>query len=337
MRVSTPASQGGVAPDESAADRAAVYFAGIALAMVVLAIVILVIGLTFVSFKAVGQTLMSIGGFGLIFVSVNPVQWWMFGQPQPVLQPSRVPPAQLPGYTPGYSPSGYSFPGYSAVLVYGPFIFLGILLLSVMCLAVGFMINWRWSAVSQPAPLRTPVMTTVTPEKTVIVAPCRSIVARIAPSDPGLRRFVVSSSCPNSTAIRPQAVIPIGIGFGVQEVRLAFSSSPGDIRVELRDLPRGAFFEAQYGEALSRQPFAQTESLVWEIHDSNDVAFSFVKPKWLPFKIILDPFLGLRSLGELILVCVTLFLAVSGGILWKWFSDLAVKRLPGQAEQKAPS
>jgi hypothetical protein len=158
------------------------------------------------------------------------------------------------------------------------------------------------------------VTTTTVPKKTVIHLPCPSIVALVRPGDRELQRFLVSQKCASSEAIRSEAVIPTSLGTAVREVKLAFSTSPTDITVELRNMPRGTFSEQQYGEASIRQPFAETESFTWKVRYSNEIVFSFIPQKFAHIRTIIDLFIALSSMNDRILAVSTPYpLEANGG------------------------
>jgi hypothetical protein len=262
-----------------------------ALVVILLAVIFLALGLILVSFKSVGHALVSIGTLGLVvLISASSL----------MLQTGEYPTGNLSNR--------------AALYIVLFFLF-------ASCAGIGWIINRRWSRVSQPIAVKAPVAQTVTPEKTVINLPCHSIVAHIVPADNALQKFAVSSYCADASGVfkpLPDLVPSRAAGFAVQQVNVSFVPAANDVRVELRNLPRDAFYQAQYGESVSRSPFGDTESVVWQVRDSNDIAFSYVNRKWLPFRHALELFLGVSSLSGVTQVLLGM---LSLGGLWaavKW-------------------
>jgi len=231
-------------------------------------LIVVLVSLAFVSFRDAGATLVGLGALLLYMAGVNASQYT--GTPLGLT-------GEIPRPMKTWGSTGLA------------------------ALVLGGLLNWLHPA-PQPVAVATPAVKAVTAQHVTVDLPCRSIRTQVVPVDGSLRAFSATSRCATASGTeRHQNIDAASVGLGVGVLELAYAGDPTDIHVELRNVPRAAVFETALAENLVRQPFQHTESLVWDIKDSNRVAFSFLAPWLAPAHAALpgpiDFFMNLRELG----------------------------------------
>lgn len=237
---------------------------------------IALVSLAFVSFRDAGSTLVGLGVF-LLYMSGTVYQSTWSAYPYGLTMPAAVVQPQLPRSVLTWAGTG------------------------VAALALGGLLTLLHPA-PKPVAVTTPSVRAVTAQHVAIDLPCRAIRLLIVAADASLRGFTATSQCANASGSERRQTIPAtSVGLGVRVLELRFAGSPSDIHVELRGMPRAAVFETALAENLVRQPFENTESLVWDVKDANDLAFAYLAPWLAPARAAfpgpIDFLLNLRQLG----------------------------------------
>jgi len=143
---------------------------------------------------------------------------------------------------------------------------------------------------------------TVTSADLISTFPPRPIEARKS----GFLLYVVEYS---ALVVEPTSDFDLIIpdGTPVQAALCPVGSCPPGV-VEIRDLPKGAFADAQGADDFQRTTFVNTETITYKTESlRRGVAFAFVPPPFNAARPLLSPVLGAASLQDWVLAVIGLF------------------------------
>ncbi len=90
-------------------------------------------------------------------------------------------------------------------------------------------------------------------------------------------------------------------GFLLKEARVDPSVTCNESAlVELRDVPRNAFYAAAYARDLQQYPYVDTETVTWD-PGSGEIRFSYIVPPFQILRPVLSPLIGASSISQWLL------------------------------------